>query len=136
MSIPASSVPRSWRERIVKYRLIGSKCSECGKTSYPPRNICPYCGSRRQEKVDLPRRGKVLSYTVIRTPPRDFLEYSPFIVALIELEDGTRVLSQLTDVEPDEVSTGMAVEAVFRRYKEQGKEGIIEYGIKFRPLIK
>jgi len=73
---------------------------------------------------------------VIRTPPRDFLEYSPFIVALIELEDGTRVLSQLTDVEPDEVSTGMAVEAVFRRYKEQGKEGIIEYGIKFRPLIK
>ena len=134
MGVPAPSVPRVWRERIPKYRLTGSKCGKCGKTSYPPRKICPYCGSREVEVVPLPRRGKVLSFTVVRVPPRDYVKYSPFIVALIELDDGTRILSQLTDIDCEEVKSGMIVEAVFRRYREQGEDGIIEYGIKFKPI--
>lgn len=129
------SVPRVWRERIIKYRLIGSRCTNCGKISYPPRKACPRCGSVNLEKISLPKRGKVLSYTVIRAPPRAYLKYSPYIVALIELENGAKILAQLTDVEPEEVKSGMIVEAVFRRYREQGEDGIIEYGIKFRPPI-
>ncbi len=136
MGLSASSVPRVWRERVVKYRLLGSKCIKCGKTTYPPRKVCPYCGSTELEEVSLPKKGRVLSYTVIRAPPKSYLKYSPYVVALVELEDGTRVLAQLTDIEPNEVKSGMVVEAVFRRYREQGEDGIIEYGIKFRPPIK
>jgi len=45
------------------------------------------------------------------------------------------VLSQVVDVEPDEVEAGMRVEAAFRRVKEDGSSGIIAYGYKFRPVI-
>jgi hypothetical protein len=47
-----------------------------------------------------------------------------------------RVLSQLVDVEPVKVETGMRVEAAFRRVKVDGDSGIIEYGYKFRPIIE
>ena len=70
---------------------------------------------------------------MVRAPPTEFKGLSPYVVALIELKDGTRILSQITDVDPTQVRTGMEVEAVFRRYREQGEEGVIEYGIKFRP---
>jgi hypothetical protein len=64
------------------------------------------------------------------------MEYAPYLVALVELDDGVRVLSQLVDIEPIKVKTGMRVEAAFRRVKVDGNSGIIEYGYKFRPLIE
>ncbi len=58
------------------------------------------------------------------------------MVALVELDDGVRILSQMVDVEPEEVKVGMRVEATFRRIREDGGSGIIEYGYKFRPSIE
>ncbi|MCD6208770.1 MAG: Zn-ribbon domain-containing OB-fold protein [Thermoproteales archaeon] len=131
--VKANSIPRVWRERTIKYRLIGGKCKKCGKSFYPFRRICPRCGSEEVEEVHLPREGKLLYYTVIRAPPSDFEEYAPYVVGIVELKDGTRVLAQITDVVEDQLEEGVNVEAAFRKYREQGKEGIIEYGIKFRP---
>ena len=132
MGVP--SVPRVWRELKYKYRLIGSKCLKCGAVVYPPRMVCPKCSSNRMAEEKLPETGKVLSYTVIRYAPRGFERQVPYVVALIELDNGTRLISQLTDVKPEDVKCGMRVEAVFRKLREQGPSGIIEYGIKFRPL--
>lgn len=67
--------------------------------------------------------------------PVGFEKYSPYYVALIELDDGVILLSQLVDVTSEDVITGMRVEAIFRRIKEDGSSGIIEYGYKFRPVI-
>ena len=53
----------------------------------------------------------------------------------MELEDGVKILTQLTDVFPEEVYVGMPVEMVFRKVREAGAEGIIEYGYKFRPRM-
>ena len=58
------------------------------------------------------------------------------MVALLELDDGLRLLSQVVDVDPEEVQAGMRVEAVFRRVKEDGSAGIIHYGYKFRPVVE
>ncbi len=135
MGVPVPSPPRYWRERRVKYRLLGSVCKSCGRAYYPPRLVCPECGSTELAEVKLPERGRVLSFTVIRTPPRDFLGQEPYVVALIELENGARLLGQVVDVEPEEVEVGMEVESVFRKCREQGEEGIIEYGIKWRPPL-
>lgn len=131
------SVPRYWREIKYHYRLIGSECPRCYRRFYPPKIVCPICGFKGLREVSLPRRGRVLSYTIIRVPPKGFEKYAPYPVAIIELEDGTRVIAQLTDVKSfDDIKIGMEVEAVFRKYREVGHEGIIEYGIKFRPLLK
>ncbi|RLF03845.1 MAG: transcriptional regulator [Thermoprotei archaeon] len=128
------SVPRVWREKKYKYRLIGSRCKSCGSTFFPPKAACKKCGSRDLEEIELPKRGKIITYTVVRSPPRGFEYLVPYVIAIVELEDGTRVLTQITDVNPEEVKTGMQVEAVFRKLKEQSRSGIIEYGIKFRPI--
>lgn len=85
--------------------------------------------------MELPRRGVVETYTVIHSVMEGFRQYAPLILAMVRLEDGTRVLAPLTDVDPSEVSTGMCVEATVRRVAEDGEKGLIAYGIKFRPCL-
>lgn len=129
------SVPRVWRERHKKYQLIGGKCQKCGKSFYPFRQSCPACGSDDVDRVKLPETGVVEVFSVVRSPPAEFADKAPYIVALVRLDDGTLVPAQLTDVTPEEVYEGMRVEATLRKYREQGEKGIIEYGVKFRPVI-
>ena len=124
-----------WRKRIERYRFQGSECVKCGARYYPSRIKCIKCGSEEMRNVDLPRRGRVVSYTIIYNPPKKFSKYAPYAVALIELEDGTRVLGQLTDVDFDKIRVGMEVEATFRKLYEYGEDGHIIYGTKFRPVV-
>lgn len=130
------SVPRYWREIKYRYRLIGEMCTKCGAVLFPRRAVCPRCECKDLEECKLSERGTVVSWTVIRNPPKDYEKYAPYAVALIELDDGVRVLSQVVDVEAEEMKTGMRVEVTFRRIREDGSSGIIEYGYKFRPVIE
>ena len=59
----------------------------------------------------------------------------PYTVALVRLNEGPMITAQLTDVETDEVEIGMPVEMVTRRMQEDGEDGLIVYGYKFRPLL-
>jgi uncharacterized OB-fold protein len=61
---------------------------------------------------------------------------SPMVIGLIEMEEGFRLLAQIVDVKPEEISNGMKVEAVLRRMIVDGETGLIYYGIKFAPLIE
>lgn len=128
------SVPRYWREIPYRYRLTGSSCKKCGKVHFPPSKICRRCGSKELEDCKLPEKGKVLTYTVIRTPPKGYEHYAPYVVGIIELKNKVKIISQITDVAPEEVKIGMEVEATFRKVREDGEDGIVMYGYKFRPL--
>uniref|UniRef100_A0A7C2VMA7 Zn-ribbon domain-containing OB-fold protein n=1 Tax=Ignisphaera aggregans TaxID=334771 RepID=A0A7C2VMA7_9CREN len=128
------SPARVWRERGARLRLEGSRCKKCGKTFYPPKPACPYCGYKETERVELPKRGRVVSWTVEYTVPEGYRAGSPLVIALIELENGVRVLSALADVDPDKIYYGMEVEAVLRRLWTEGDEGLIVYGLKFVPV--
>jgi len=79
--------------------------------------------------------GEVYSFTTIHSAPEGFEEFVPYVVALVKLEEGVMITSQLTDVSPDEVYIGLKVEMVTRKLSEQGERGIINYGYKFRPLL-
>lgn len=124
-----------WREIPQHYRLEGSKCTKCSKTYFPPRVVCPICHSTSLEKVFLPKKGKIVTFTTVRVAPRTFELYVPYSVALIELEDGTRLTAQLTDCNPSEVYIGMPVETIIRKLNTEGKSGLIFYGYKFRPEL-
>jgi len=130
------SVPRYWRETKYRYRLIGQMCAQCGGVNFPRSGVCSACGSADLEEAKLAETGHVVSWTVVRNPPADYTVYAPYLVALVELDDGVRLLTQLVDIEPIKMKTGMRVEAAFRRVKVDGDSGIIEYGYKFRPLIE
>jgi len=57
----------------------------------------------------------------------------PYVLAIIEMEEGCRLTSQVIDVEPSKVKIGMRVESAFRKLGQDGESGIIHYGYKFRP---
>ena len=63
-------------------------------------------------------------------------EFVPYTVAMIELDEGPLVTAQLTDVEHDEVEIGMPVEMVTRKLREDGEDGLIVYGYKFRKRLQ
>lgn len=78
--------------------------------------------------------GSVYSYTVVTDPPENFKEQSPYLLAWIQLDSGSMITAQLTDVDGD-VEIGMRVEMVTRKLRTEGHSGMIVYGYKFRPLI-
>ncbi|BEP16760.1 Zn-ribbon domain-containing OB-fold protein [Pyrofollis japonicus] len=138
--MPLSISPaRVWREREPRYRLVGKRCKKCGAIIYPPRPACPHCGSRDLEDVELPRTGTVETYTIIYTVMDGFRHKAPLPIAIVRLDNGldngARVLAPLTDIDPEEIKTGMRVEAVLRRIKQDGEHGLIAYGVAFRPVL-
>ncbi|MGC8565329.1 MAG: Zn-ribbon domain-containing OB-fold protein [Thermoplasmata archaeon] len=131
------TIPRFWREFEQRYRLVGTKCPSCGRVYFPPRDVCPYChrdSVGKMRKHELKPTGKIYSYTLVRQDIPDFKSIKPYIMVLVEMDDGPKITGQLTDIEYDEVKIGMPVKAVFRRIREESDSGIIEYGYKFVPL--
>jgi len=125
------SPARAWREYPQRYRLEASKCTGCEKLLYPPRVVCPKCGSSTFENITLPREGTVVTYTVVRVPPAGFTEQTPLPIALVELIKGVRVMVQIGDLaDPSELEIGMKVRLEFRRISWDGEAGVIYYGHK------
>jgi len=123
-----------WRRIPERYGLLGSFCEACSTHYFPPREICPKC--RRKGKIKgkkLGGKGKVYSFTEIRVAPRGMELQVPYVMAIIELEEGVRVTGQIVNPAA-EVSIGTPVEAVFRKIQENGKEGLIHYGFKFKVV--
>ena len=129
------SVPRYWRNEVPRYRLVGKECTACGNKYFPARPVC-ICGSTQFKAYKLVETGEVVTWTVIKNAPIGFEKYTPYVVGLIELGDGVRIMSQIVDVDPEDVTAGMKVEACFRKVKEDGKTGILQYGYKFRPVVE
>jgi uncharacterized OB-fold protein len=126
-----SSVPLYWRLQKSRYTLTGTKCHTCNTPYFPPKDFCPSC--RRKGEVK-PFRfsgfGRILSHTVIRIPPEGFERFTPYAVAIIELDEGTRISGQVIG-DPEQVKIDARVTPVFRKLHEDGPSGLIQYGIKF-----
>lgn len=78
--------------------------------------------------------GEILTFTRIYAPPAGFNLEAPYAVAIVELDNGLRYTAQLVDYNESELKTGQKVVAVLRRTREMGPEGVISYGVKFKPL--
>ena len=90
------------------------RCPSCGTLRHPPGPMCPSCGADKPDYVVASGLGEVFSYVVHHHPqvPGKTL---PFVVALVELEEGVRMLGELVDVDPADVTIGMPVEIAFTR---------------------
>ncbi len=127
-------VPRHWRTQSSRYALVGVICDGCQGIAFPPRDLCPKCHSPTRP-YRFRGRGEVYSYSTVLQGPDGFADCAPYVVALVKLEEGPLVAAQLADVEPEQLSIGMPVEMVTRRLREDGHQGIVLYGYKFRPLL-
>jgi len=120
-----------WRIRDRYYRLIGSKCVDCGDEFFPPVYRCKGCGSERIEDKEMPKTGKIMTYTVLHEPLPGFEAQTPLYLAVVKLDNGARILTQIVDSPGDSVKTGAKVRATIRRAMVDGDSGQIIYGYKF-----
>ena len=94
------------------------RCPECGTLRHPPGPMCPSCSSGKPDYLVASGRGEVFSYVVHHHPPVPGKSL-PFVVALVELEEGVRMLGELLDVDPAEVRIGMPVESALTRIDDE-----------------
>jgi len=124
---------KHWRQRAARYRLEGQRKRQSGAVRFPPE---PASGVEDQwEPHKLNGAGMVYSFTVVRQPPEGYGDQAPYILALIKLAEGPLITAQLTDCGVEQVSIDMQVEAVTRRLRDLGPDGLIVYAYKFRPRL-
>jgi len=128
-------VARHWRLKRQRYALMGEACPHCEAKIFPPRDVCPDCSGEAKEPFAFSGKGEVYSFTTTYDPPEEYSDYAPYTVALIKLVEGPFITAQLTDVEKHELTIGMPVEMATRLMFEDGENGPLIYGYKFRPRI-
>ncbi len=103
---------------VKRQELVLQQCKECGNWLHPPRPMCPKCRSLETEWVPSAGKGTIYSWVVYQEAPHPGFK-APYAVVLVELEEGVRLISNLVDVTPEEVSIGMPVEVVFDQVTEE-----------------
>jgi uncharacterized protein len=96
-------------------RLLIQRCTACGALRHPPRPMCPHCQSLTWDTLESSGKGTVYSFVMPRHPEFPFFD-DDYIVALIELEEGTRLVSNVVDVAPEDTRIGMAVVVRFDEF--------------------
>lgn len=92
--------------------LLIQRCTSCKALRHPPRTMCGECGSFEWDTLRSSGRGEVYSFAVHHHPPVPGFQV-PYVVVLVQLEEGTRLMANMTGVEPSDVHIGMPVEVDF-----------------------
>lgn len=97
-----------------RHELRFQRCTGCGTWRHIPRDMCAKCGSFDWEWARSSGKGKLFSWTTAVQPMmRQFADQVPYSPVIVELEEGVRMVTWLTDVKPDELQLGMPVEVAF-----------------------
>jgi len=131
--MPSENLAITWRRIPERYRLLGSFCENCQTAFFPNRKFCPKC--RRKGKISPKQfsgRGKIYSFTSVSSGPAGFELEAPYVLAIVELEEGPKITAQIVGAREQDVKIGDCVEMVFRKVLEDSPEGLIHYGYKFR----
>ena len=97
-----------WFEAAREHRLVIQRCADCKSLRHPPGPCCPQCGSFEWDTVEAQGEGHVYSYVVAHHPRHPAFDY-PLVIAVIELAEGTRLITNMTGVAPEDVEIGMPV---------------------------
>ena len=96
-------------------KLLIQRCAGCETLRQPPRPMCPKCNSLEWDTIESSGRGTVYSYVMPQNPRFPMFEY-PYIVVLVELGEGVRLVSNLCEIEPGDVRVGMPVEVFYTTF--------------------
>lgn len=100
-------------EGVLRGELRIQSCADCGRLRHPPGPLCPHCRSADRSYVTAAGEGTVYSYVVHHHPPVPGRP-APFVVAVVELPEGVRIVGNVVDCPPEDVSVGLAVRVTYR----------------------
>lgn len=129
--IPTPETARYW-EGCRAHELVLPRCGRCGRFVFYPRPACPYCGlDDEMEWVRTSGRGRLASYVIQHVPAPGYEDETPFVIALVALEEGVTMLSNIVGVEPapESLKLGMELEVAF---EERGELAVPV----FRPVSR
>jgi uncharacterized OB-fold protein len=108
------AVTQPFWEGVAEGVLRLQRCRACDRHVFYPRAVCPFCMASDLEWVEASGAGRVHSFTVVHRAPPDYRDEVPYVVALVDLDEGVRMMTRLVDVEPAAVGVGMPVEVTMR----------------------
>lgn len=124
-----ASLAEAWHAAAQAKVLLIQRCSNCARWQFYPRPFCTVCSSSRVEWVEASGRGVVLSWTVVRRAPRKGVSV-PYVLAVIELDEGVKMLSRVVDCAPELVECDLPVEVDWQEAAGSG-QGLLPM---FRPV--
>lgn len=96
-------------------KLLIQRCTGCRTLRHPPRPMCPRCNALTWDTIEAAGRGEVYSFVLPRHPRWPWFDET-YVVALVQLEEGVRIVSNLNEVDAADVTIGMPVEAYVEHF--------------------
>jgi uncharacterized OB-fold protein len=119
---PITPETKPFWDGLREQKLMIPKCNDCGRAFFYPRIVCPLCHSRNVGWIQASGRGRLYSFEIAyQTIGRTFKVKPPYVLAMVELEEGPRMLSNLINVEPDpkKIRCDMPVEIVYEKLTDE-----------------
>ncbi len=121
--LPAPLAPEAkpYWEGLKQEKLMLPKCKDCGKAHFYPRILCPHCHSRNLTWVEASGRGKLYAFEILHRSFNPAVKTPlPYVLAMIELEEGPRMLSNLINIKPDPalICCDMPVQVVYSKLND------------------
>ena len=115
-------------------RLLGSRCGSCGGHHFPRHETCPYCSADDVEPIELSTTGTLWSWTAVTAPPPGYHGTVPFGFGVVELSEGIRVITRITESDPTALRQGQPMTLVVAPLlvAEDGTE-IVTYAFGPKP---
>ena len=123
-----TTLTEPWFDACNREVLLLQKCNACNKHQFYPRIICSHCGAGQPDWVEVSGRGRIASFSIVRRAISKAYE-APYVVALIELEEGPVMMSNIVGCDPDMVEIDQAVNVTFEAWSDDITLPV------FRPVV-
>jgi uncharacterized OB-fold protein len=110
---PVNPETKQFWDATAQGRLLLRRCLDCGSAIWYPRAICPECSSLYTEWFQASGRGRIYSYTVNHRGEGAYSGAAPFVLAYVELDEGPRMLTNITGADSADLAVGLPVEVTF-----------------------
>jgi hypothetical protein len=118
LPLPNSETEPFW-QGCARGELLLQRCRSCQAYRHPPSPVCPRCWAPEHDWVKSSGRGKVYTYVVVHHQFREWGAEVPYVTAVVELEEGPRIVTNVVGVPPDQVKIGMPVAVSFEKVSEE-----------------
>ncbi len=110
-------------------KLMIQQCAQCGHNIFYPRLACPFCLSDQLKWIEASGKGTLYTFSVVRNnAPSAFLDDMPFVIAVVKLDEGVQMMTNIVGCDPEQVHCDMPVTVVFEKLNDEITLP------KFRPL--
>jgi uncharacterized OB-fold protein len=108
--------------------LLGSRCGACGSVHFPRADACTYCATQGPEPVELSQRGTLWAWTAVTAPPPGYGGDVPYGIGVVELPEGVRVITRLTESDPSSLAEGQPMELrVVPLHRNEDGDDVVTY---------